>query len=109
MKFIIIFYLFSINKAISRRLDGYNNVDVFNYEYTANECPNDWIEKNNRCFYISKYASEWNQAREWCNYHSAKLVSFDDDASFDDVLDLLPKEDNLYFWVKFLFHFREEI
>ena len=55
-KFILIF-LSILNETISRRLDLYD-ADAF---IITNECPDDWIEKNNKCFYISKYSTTWNK------------------------------------------------
>ena len=55
-KFLICFSIFI--QTISRRLD-----DSFDSFIVSNECPNDWIEKNNKCFYISKYSSTWIKVR----------------------------------------------
>ena len=46
-----------INQTISRHLDLFD-ADAF---IITNECPDNWIEKNNKCFYISKHSTTWTK------------------------------------------------
>ncbi|CAB1423632.1 unnamed protein product [Pleuronectes platessa] len=38
------------------------------------QCPTDWIEKNSRCYFQSRYKTTWEESRNYCKSKGADLV-----------------------------------
>jgi hypothetical protein len=66
---------------------------------TCSPCPDNWIFKNNSCYFYSDIVLTWFDARNWCKSRNSTLLLINDQTEFDFIMSEVPICPVKYYWV----------
>nr|XP_023404864.1 killer cell lectin-like receptor subfamily F member 1 isoform X1 [Loxodonta africana]XP_023404865.1 killer cell lectin-like receptor subfamily F member 1 isoform X1 [Loxodonta africana] len=62
-----------------------------------NICPNDWLQKNGKCYKFFKNFESWINSQEFCLVKKSHLLMIQDKAELDFIQS--NRQDGIYFWI----------